>query len=73
MIFLKKNIPLVDLSARKVYPRPMFSLRCNFKICKFGKFKFWVELFLRIKLRSYIPASCFSGVLRISRIADLQH
>ena len=72
--FLKKNILLVDLSARRVYPLSMFSLLCNFTICNFGNFvKFLAELFLRINLSSYFQASFFSWILRISGIADLQH
>ena len=40
----------------------------------FGNFvKFWAELFHRINLSSYIQASYFYGISRISRIADLQH
>ena len=35
---LKKNILLVDLSARRVSPLSMFSLYCNFTICNFGNF-----------------------------------
>ena len=30
-------------------------------------------MFLRINLINYFQASCFSGILSISRIADLQH
>ena len=72
--FLKKNILLVDLSARRVYPLPMFTLCYNLKTCNFGNFvKFWAELFLRINLNSYFQASYFSGIVRISGIADLQH
>ena len=72
--FLKKNILLVDLSARRVYPLSLFTLHCNFTTNNFGNFlKFWAGLFLRINLNSYFQASYFSGILRISGIADLQH
>ena len=71
---LKKNIRLVYLSARGVYPLSMFTLRCNFTTCSFSNFvKFWVQLFLRINLSSYFQASYFSGILQISGIANLQH
>ena len=64
---------MVDLSARRVHPLSMSSLCCNFTICNFGKFEFQAKLFLRINLSSYFPASYFSEILWISRIADLQH
>ena len=72
--FSVKNILLVDLSDRRVYPLSMFTLRCHFTTYNFGNFvNFWAELFLRINLNSYFHASFFSGILWISGIADLQH
>ena len=74
VIFLERNILSVDLSARRVYPLPMFTLRCNFTTYNSGNFvKFWAELFLRINLNSYFQVSYSSEILWISGIADLQH
>ena len=69
---LKRNIYWYIFQS-EVYRLSMSGLRCNFTICNFGKFKFYAKLFLRINLSSYFPSSYFSGILQISRIADLQH
>ena len=71
--FLKKNILLVDHLAEEFIVCQCLVYAVILQSATLANLNFKQNFFSELNLSSYFQASYFSGILRISRIADLQH